>query len=346
MAALADSAGVQVPEDVLRLLRDAYGTNSVGKTGYELAGHTVEQRAKLEGSAGDAVASLQYGELLPEGVAKAFHRLGLCGTAPSAAAQETARSTHVPAAGTLLELGMGTGMVAMQAFLQCDCLRGVVGIEVSEARCAVGVAALARLAAAAPDRYSMERLADSSSPGCDTQEVKSRCCILQKLDSQCLQLQETTPGDASIERGTELGNDAARETHTLSQNGYRRLEFLEGDLGQLPPEFAREATAIFLQVVLPECARKSAHQLLQHAPDGCRAFLLEDLRETWLLEEPSIFHALEDDSPAGVDRYACSWNPAGHRFYVFEADRTRRASITLDSAAWKLAVAEAEGHEL
>lgn len=71
-----------------------------------------------------AKGSLLYGELLPRGVNKAMG------------------PTHLDAAKarTVFDLGMGTGKVAMQVFLQFPNLTRVYGIELSQARFTLGEA--------------------------------------------------------------------------------------------------------------------------------------------------------------------------------------------------------------
>jgi len=243
------------------------------------------------------------GELLPEGAFKAFHRLGLtsepAGNGGGAAKEQTC----------LLELGMGTGILAMQAFLQCTGVVEVLGIELSPSRCAVAVDAALALAAAEPTAFVADMAPDAEAPESAEETPRLRCC-----------LQERTSPEAC-----------------------RRLLLFEGDMTAIAASSLAQATAIFLQVVLPDAVRLRAHQLLQDAPDGCFVFMLEDIRDTWDLSEPSIFHAVDD---AALDRYATSWNPRGHCFYIFVADRTRAPTITQTSSQARRDMAMAVGHEL
>ena len=108
------------PCDVTALLQLAY-LEDLDVSGHQTLGH------KVEASEGE----LMYGELLTSGVTKALERLG--------AKQSSGKET-------LLELGSGTGKVALQAFLECPGLRRVVGVELSRARHDVAVTALSRLA--------------------------------------------------------------------------------------------------------------------------------------------------------------------------------------------------------
>lgn len=68
--------------------------------------------------------SLLYGELLPRGVNKAMGP----------------RHLNAAKARTIYDLGMGTGKVAMQVFLQFPNLTRVYGIELSRARFELGEA--------------------------------------------------------------------------------------------------------------------------------------------------------------------------------------------------------------
>eukprot|EP00746_Dinoflagellata_sp_MGD_P023663 gnl/MRDRNA2_/MRDRNA2_155484_c0_seq1.p1 gnl/MRDRNA2_/MRDRNA2_155484_c0~~gnl/MRDRNA2_/MRDRNA2_155484_c0_seq1.p1 ORF type:complete len:328 (-),score=44.59 gnl/MRDRNA2_/MRDRNA2_155484_c0_seq1:304-1197(-) len=56
----------------------------------------------------------------------------------------------------LLELGMGTGRVALQSFLECSCLEKVVGVEIQGGRFAAAEKAIGRLAKANPARFYVE----------------------------------------------------------------------------------------------------------------------------------------------------------------------------------------------
>ena len=98
------------------LLFKIYG-NTVQETGHKTRGHTclTEHDRVL---ALDTKGSLLYGELLPRGVNKALgsDRLDACN------------------ASVLFDLGMGTGKVAIQSFVQFRNLTYVYGVELSEGR--------------------------------------------------------------------------------------------------------------------------------------------------------------------------------------------------------------------
>merc|ERR1740121_855915 len=121
--------------EIRPLLMVAFGEDDVGGTGLLLQGHQAEARKGKHEVDGNDVNFL-YGELLPESVSLAFERLG------------------ANFGGSILELGMGTGKVALQAFLQCPNAQQVVGVELSSTRYDIAVAAAARLASVHGDRFS------------------------------------------------------------------------------------------------------------------------------------------------------------------------------------------------
>eukprot|EP00928_Gymnodinium_smaydae_P045801 TRINITY_DN30488_c0_g1_i1.p1 TRINITY_DN30488_c0_g1~~TRINITY_DN30488_c0_g1_i1.p1 ORF type:complete len:264 (+),score=42.35 TRINITY_DN30488_c0_g1_i1:44-835(+) len=123
------SSSLQTPDEVIRFLRVAY--DDLGTVGHDTAGHLVDGSQN----------GLMYGELLPGGVSKALDCMG----AGSAACSGS----------TMLELGSGTGKVAVQAFLECANLSKIVAVELSSARSALAVAAAERLAKADGHRFSL-----------------------------------------------------------------------------------------------------------------------------------------------------------------------------------------------
>lgn len=134
------------PPAVLASLRQAYGAAQVGALDESLGRLKLTNPFKL--TAADAQAEgaedkfdLLYGEMLPQAVSKA---LGPERLLPSAHAR------------TLLELGMGTGKFAMQAFLEVPHLELVVGVELTHARFAIAAKALKKFAARHPGRFGCQ----------------------------------------------------------------------------------------------------------------------------------------------------------------------------------------------
>jgi len=138
--AAATGPSVATPPEVLAALVQAFGADKVGETGYEIAAAACtseeeKQQARTRGS------SLLYGELLPDGVSKAL--------TPERLGRALGRDA------VLLELGMGSGKVALQSFLQCRGVSHVLGVELVPSRYAIAEAALLRLAESMP--YAFRR---------------------------------------------------------------------------------------------------------------------------------------------------------------------------------------------
>ncbi len=108
-------------DDTLTVMRMCY--EDVDCAGFSTSGHQCEGRRDYEGS------DLLYGEILPLGVCKALGDKHLDGKNAS----------------VCFELGMGTGKVALQAWLQLPNLRKVVGIELAPSRYDIAEASLLRL---------------------------------------------------------------------------------------------------------------------------------------------------------------------------------------------------------
>mmetsp|Transcript_6948 Transcript_6948/g.21225 ORF Transcript_6948/g.21225 Transcript_6948/m.21225 type:complete len:417 (-) Transcript_6948:21-1271(-) len=157
------------------LLQAAYGEEEFGKTGHCLAGHTVIAEADVasvvERGGG---SSLLYGELLPEAVEQL-------------AAALFAGRAGAGAQGPVLELGMGTGKVALQLFLLPP-RRSVYGVELAPSRWALADVALRRVAEAAPDRFQYTALGEGASRLSDLAEGGHSCEVV------CGSLLETPAG--------------------------------------------------------------------------------------------------------------------------------------------------------
>jgi hypothetical protein len=115
-------------EDTLSVLRLCY-EDVDSSLGFVTSGHKCTSQRAYQGS------DLLYGEVLPKGVTKALDSDHLDG-----------RNATV-----CFELGMGTGKIALQAWLQYENLKKVVGIELAESRYMVGEIALLDLVARFPD---------------------------------------------------------------------------------------------------------------------------------------------------------------------------------------------------
>jgi hypothetical protein len=128
------------PPGVLALLRQAYGDAQIGALDEKLKGFKL-LAADSSIEQNEEVFDLTYGEMLPQGVSKA---LGPERLVPSTQAR------------ILLDLGMGTGKFAMQAFLEASCLEHVMGVELTNARFRIAAKALKKLAARNPGRFGCQ----------------------------------------------------------------------------------------------------------------------------------------------------------------------------------------------
>lgn len=149
---LAKSTNLSLSAD--ELLKIAYGAE-FGKTGHALEGHTIVNDVDVATAIDSDGSSLLYGELLPSGVETLYEAL-------FAGRQE--------AAGPILELGMGTGKVALQIFLASR--RDVYGVELAPSRWALAKAAIQRVAEAAPERFRFEATGSTSARLTDLSEQR------------------------------------------------------------------------------------------------------------------------------------------------------------------------------
>ncbi len=134
--------GRYVPPRVLALLKAAFPPVYGGADlGYRLDGHecVTEVDKRIEADTG---ASLLYGEVAPEGVARL----------------SDGEHCAVLNAQTVFDYGMGTGKLCLQLFFTYPHLSRVVGVEFSPSRFALAAAALRRVARC---RRGLVLLADS-----------------------------------------------------------------------------------------------------------------------------------------------------------------------------------------
>lgn len=121
------------PDHVLDVLCKAYGEEAVAQEGYHTDGHHVLKEEDVA-CAFKAESTLLYGELLPSGCSEAWQALSLLGHGNDDGPGEgDGKKTTAPGK-KLFELGMGTGKVALQAFLECPSLQSVVGVELAPSR--------------------------------------------------------------------------------------------------------------------------------------------------------------------------------------------------------------------
>ena len=139
-----------------------YG-GSVQETGHKTRGHvslTEDDKDIIRSARG----SLLYGELLPRGVNKAL----------------SSRRLRADTASVLFDLGMGTGKVAIQAFLQYNNLEYVYGVELSQGRYNIAAdAALTMVSLLGTDNFDVDHVpgryitvTEKAQPGDDEDSIR------------------------------------------------------------------------------------------------------------------------------------------------------------------------------
>lgn len=108
------------------------------QVGYSTDGHKCVDSHDME-EASHSGSSLLYGEVLPQGVSSMLNKQHL--------AADHSR--------TMYDLGMGTGKMTLQAFLQFPNLRRVVGIELAHSRYELAERSLTTLVEFFPDVFSL-----------------------------------------------------------------------------------------------------------------------------------------------------------------------------------------------
>lgn len=267
-----EEAGKPTPPHVLELLDIAYPKDyRDSQAKHEVKVDADELRTAESHADGSARSSLTYGEILPRGMSKAL--------------SEDRLRASCEGVTTFLELGMGSGKAAIQAFFECPNLNLVIGVELAPERYKEAIAALHRLANAKPEEFQI------------------------------------------VSEG-----DTHARLETQSEGQCRTLEFRMGDMCAIPAEELASADVMFMEVCLPQPLFKNISKMLLHAKDGCRILMFQDLSMLWMSEQRCHWHPLDFQ---WHDKYATSWAPNGFHFFFFEADRTRRASISMESAASK-----------
>jgi len=158
-------------KSLVSFLDEAYGC-FCHQVGYRTDGHQCIDLHDRE-EAFQTGSSLLYGELLPHGVTIALDRAHLDAS--------TAR--------TLYDFGMGTGKLALQAFLQYPSLKRVVGIEIAFSRYKLGERALLSITTRYSTQFTLvnweknERIVISTTSGLRTLEFR-RCDLLHCTDAE------------------------------------------------------------------------------------------------------------------------------------------------------------------
>jgi hypothetical protein len=309
-------------------LHKVYG-GKIQETGHRTEGHVCvleEDREVAKSTKG----SLLYGELLPRGVNRALDSRHL---------DATRQSTH-----TLLDMGMGTGKVVMQVFLQCLNLTDVYGVELSPARYRLAEAAALRM-------VDLERLHDGSPT---TPPPPPSSTPASPTTSSM------TAGDPSGSPEDEGGNSSSPSTAAAAvaaapspqRTGVPRFEVIEHVAGRLlrvrdrlprrdgklrvltlewnnlldaPPALVADADFVLLETDIPGDVMLRLACQLYTLKAGARLLSYLDLHKVWdtgsngssssLRSAP--FVQLEANKTL-ADRYPTSWSVhRGHHFFIW-----------------------------
>jgi len=296
-----------------------YG-NKIQETGHRTEGHTCvseEDKAMARTTKG----SLLYGELLPRGVNRALDSKHLDACRPNC---------H-----SLLDLGMGTGKVVMQVFLQCPNLTFVYGVELSLERYRKAEAAALRLVemvrmdsvhgggsnnngngngnAATTTRQSGSDGASSSSSASPPATVHfvPRFEVAQMVEGKLLRIRD----------------------RKARKDGKERVLHLEwANLLEAAP-FVSEADFVLLETDIPSDTMLRLACLLYLMKAGSRILSYLDLSKVWEGSSSSSGSGSGSSGGSGgggggpfaqldanrslADRYPTSWSVhRGHHFYV------------------------------
>ena len=262
-------------------LQFCYGI-AKSETGRHLTGHKVISAAEHSSTLHKKCGLLTYGEVVPDGVTKMLASSYLDG--------QTASS--------LLDLGMGTGKVCLQAFLERTNLKFVLGVELAKSRFSIAEVALLRLAELNPNRFRFS----PATPISSSEETTQECAI-----SPCVK--------ASI---IEIATG-------------RCLEIRCGDIFECvnDEELAAAEVAILNTCFPPSCFARLGHLLASRLTHpNCRTILYHDIRHLWAALEENLDYNSSADSLESweqlannvdeSDTFSTSWAPdIGFHFFCY-----------------------------
>ena len=258
-----------------------YG-NGVQETGHLTKGHvclTDIDRKNAQVQKG----SLLYGELLPRGVNKALNPTRLDGSTGS----------------NLFDLGMGTGKIVIQAFLQFSNLKYVYGVELSAGRYLIAEeAALAMVAMLGVDNFKIK-----INPGKSiiVREI-SRAGNLYYHSSWNERAATPSEGDEAVsEKESEPYTE--RVLHMECGNMFDVENMVEADIVMMETDFPVELHTDLNTLI---CQMKERSRLLTYL--DLRKLALN--RECW-------FKQVKENKQLS-DRYPTSWSvQRGHHFFLW-----------------------------
>lgn len=302
---------VPTPPQVLAVLSAAFGSEMIGETGYRLAASTcTSDQEKAE--ARDRGNSLLYGELLPDGVSKMLLPSRLGGSLDRDAA--------------VLELGMGSGKVALQIFLQCPGVARLLGVELVRSRYLIAEAALARLEKAFPQHFRV----CSQKPGemirleQGGRQIEFLCNDFFSLGLNLCERSDAIVFAVNIpcKAFPELCNLLSKAKEGCRLFTYHALETI----------WWTDAPCPFIQV--EDNLAESDTFATSWSPQGFRFYVYVCDRQ----REPVIAAGLRDES---FTQWKPIWDEAGEAWYYHnEETEVSQWDVPLEAGAWQVAWSE------
>ena len=317
MAGMAKELDVGTARHADEVIAMCFGLDSAAETGRNTEGHRCVTANEQAAAQSKQSGLLTYGEVLPAGVAKLLGPSHL----------RAASASH------LVDLGMGTGKLVMQAFLEYPNLEALLGVELASSRYAIAEVALSRFAETTPPagrRYFVDTKV--SEPGV-------RIVVVEEATGE--------PEAAAVEECSGAAVEEVRGAAMLRPRLRRRtIEFRCGDLFDCTDDELAVAQVVVLETCFPAaCFGPLASLLLgRTVHPECRVVLYHDLRSLWAALPPTApndtdgtakvtagcdcpFHQLEVNKPES-DTLSTSWSPElGYHFYCYERDDSKPPSL-------------------
>lgn len=229
--------------------------------------------------------SFLYGELLPRGANKAMEseRLSVC------------------SATTLFDLGMGTGKILIQAFLQFRNLRYIYGVELAEGRFRLAEEIVLRMVdLLGPENYNVHI-------------IKGKHIIVMENRQQS---PISGTNDVNGNTAVSVDSDNKANVEALIQSGYRVLHFQCGNMFDVAPNL-HLADVVMMETDIPHDLYYDLHVLLSNMKDNARMLSYLDFRKVF--QSPSALNLKQLDINKPVsDRYPTSWSvQRGHHFFLW-----------------------------
>jgi hypothetical protein len=306
--------------------------NSLQETGHLTKGHVSLTESDREISS-QGKCSLLYGELLPRGANKAMEKERLdCGSAQ-----------------TLFDLGMGTGKIVLQAFLQFPSLLYCYGVELSEGRYRLAEEAVIRMVELlGADRFQIRMV-----PG-------KFIVVTEVITTESLEARDGNANGSSNDNNRDLNDDGIDNADSISvgadkdknsgttngnHNGNRDdsdealagpsatdsqrskissrtrvLHFQCGDMFECVQNI-QIADIVMMETDVPLELYPQLHVMLSNLHVGARVLSYLDFYKCSLTERMPALIGLRQLMVNRLvnDRYPTSWSvQRGHHFYLWE----------------------------